>query len=115
NGKNFATYTPEETWLRVLFNDIIPKIYPSLKDLKAATTDPVPLAVGNVIKVIAMQRITDVYGPIPYSKIGEDGKLVAPYDSQEQVYKTMFAELDEAIATLTTHRTEDFTPNADMV
>lgn len=115
NGKNFATYTPEETWLKVLFNDIIPKIYPSLKDLKAATTDPVPLAVGEVIKVIAMQRVTDAYGPIPYSQIGADGKLQAPYDSQEQVYTKMFEELDAAIATLTAHRTDNFTANADMV
>lgn len=115
NGKNFATYTPEETWLKVLFTDIIPKIYPSLKDLKASTTDPVPLAVGEVIKVIAMLRVTDAYGPIPYSKIGEDGKLETPYDSQEQVYTKMFEELDAAIATLTANRTNDFTANADMV
>lgn len=115
NGKNFATYTPEETWVKVLFNDIIPKIYPSLKDLKTATTDPVPLAVGEVIKVIAMLRVTDAYGPIPYSKIGEDGKLAAPYDSQEQVYTKMFEELDAAITTLTAHRADDFTANADMV
>jgi hypothetical protein len=115
NGKNFATYTPEGGWARVLFNDFIPKIFPALKDLKNATNDPVPLAVGLVVKVMAMQRITDTYGPIPYSQIGEDGSLTAPYESQEDVYKHMFAELDEAIKALTEHRTEDFTANADMV
>lgn len=115
NNKNFATYIPEETWSLVLFNDFIPKIFPALKDLKNATEDPVPLAVGTVIKVMAMQRITDAYGPIPYSKIGEDGSLTSPYDSQEDVYNHMFSELDAAIESLTEHRTEDFNANADMV
>jgi hypothetical protein len=115
NNKNFATYAPQEGWSLVLFNDFIPKIFPALKDLKNATEDPVPLAVGNIVKVMAMQRITDTYGPIPYSQIGEDGSLTAPYDSQEEVYNHMFAELDEAIGALTKHRTEDFTANADMV
>lgn len=115
NNKNFATYVPQEGWSLVLFSDFIPKIYPAFKDLKNATEDPVPLAVGTIIKVMAMHRITDAYGPIPYSLIGEDGSLTTPYDSQEAVYNHMFTELDEAIATLTTHRTQDFNANADMV
>lgn len=115
NNKNFATYFPEEHWLQVLFNDIIPKTYPFLNSLKQATDDPVPLAVGEIIKVLTMQRITDAYGPIPYSKIGEDGKLATPYDSQEQVYNKMLEELDTAIATLTENQTENFTPTADLV
>ncbi|MDR3119278.1 MAG: SusD/RagB family nutrient-binding outer membrane lipoprotein [Mediterranea sp.] len=115
NNKNFGTYAPQEGWSKVLFNDVIPKIFPALTDLKNATSDSVPLAVGNVIKVMAMQRITDAYGPIPYSKIGEEGSLTAPYDSQEEIYKQMFAELDSAIHVMTRHRTEDFTAQADMV
>lgn len=47
-----------------------------------------------------MHRVTDIYGPIPYSKMmdndnsGED--LAVPYDSQEQVYTQMLKELEEA-------------------
>ena len=48
------------------------------------------LAFGKILRVCIMHRVTDIYGPIPYSKMmdndnsGED--LAVPYDSQEQVY-----------------------------
>lgn len=45
-----------------------------------------------------MHRMTDMYGPIPYSKIvDEQGgiSLSVPYDSQADVYKQMLKELDE--------------------
>ena len=115
NGKNFATYRPEPGWNRVLFNDIIPNIYPNLAALKAVTEDEVLLSVAEVSKVAGVHRVTDAYGPIPYSKIGEDGELQSPFDSQENIYKTMIQELTDAVDVLTTHRTESFSPNADKV
>lgn len=115
NGKNFATYRPEPGWNRVLFNDIIPNIYPNLAALKAVTEDEVLLSVAEVCKVAGVHRVTDAYGPIPYSKIGVDGELQAPFDSQEDIYKKMIQELTDAVAILTTHRTESFSPNADKV
>ncbi|MCD7901236.1 MAG: SusD/RagB family nutrient-binding outer membrane lipoprotein [Bacteroides sp.] len=115
NNKNFSTYIPEETWAKVMFNDFIPKLYPTLATLKQATDDPIPLAVAEIIKVISMLRVTDTYGPIPYSQIGADGKLTAPYDSQEDVYMKMFEELDASIAILTENQTINFNPKADLV
>lgn len=50
-----------------------------------------------------MHRMTDMYGPIPYSKvIDEQGSvsLNVPYDSQEAVYKQMLKELDEVSSVL---------------
>lgn len=44
------------------------------------------MAVATIIKVAAMHRVTDTYGPIPYSKIGKDGSITTPYDSQKDVY-----------------------------
>ena len=114
-GKNFATYNPEQHWIQVSFNDIIPKIYANHIQLKNVTSDPVPLAVADIIKVAAIHRVTDIYGHIPYSKIGEDGKLEAPYDLQKDVYAKMFEQLNEAIAVLTEKQTSDFSPNADNV
>lgn len=115
NYRNFSTYSPEEHWIQVAFNDVIPRIMTNDKFLENATTDPVPLAVANIIKVTALSRITDIYGPIPYSKVGADGKLNAPYDSQEEVYALMMQELDNAIDSLTIRRTEDFSPKSDRV
>lgn len=54
-----------------------------------------------IIKVEAMHRVTDTYGPIVYSKFGTTDPIIA-YDSQEEVYNAMFKDLDFAVADLTT-------------
>jgi len=113
-GKNFATYNPEEHWIQVTFNDIIPNIYVNHTKVHADSEDPVMLAVADILKVAAIHRVTDVYGHIPYSQLG-GGKLKAPYDTQEEVYVTMFKELDAAIAALTENHTLDFSALADKV
>lgn len=55
-----------------------------------------------ILKVEAMHRVTDIYGPIIYSKFGQtnaDGSV--SYDSQKDVYYAFFDELEEAIDLLT--------------
>jgi hypothetical protein len=54
-------------------------------------------ALSLVLKVEAMHRMTDVFGPIVYSKFGATTATVE-YDSQEAVYMQMFKELDFAVA-----------------
>lgn len=114
-GKNFATYTPAQSWNRVPFNDVIPKIYSNQIMIKNATEDPIILAVADIIKVAAIHRITDTYGGIPYTQIGVDGKLEAPYDTQEEVYNAFFSQLDAAIEVLSNNPTADFNAKADNV
>lgn len=115
NGKNFGTYRPEPDWNRVLFTDIITNIYPNYTALKEVTEDEVLLSVAEICKVAAVHRVTDAYGPIPYSRIGEDGELNAPFDSQEEVYRAMLNELTHAVDILTVRQAESFSPNADKV
>ncbi len=114
-GKNFGQYSPENGWSRVLFKDIIPKLFIYSGEVANATDDPVPNAVADIIKVSGMQRITDTYGPVPYSKVGQDGQITAAYDSQEEVYNLMFEQLTAAIKVLTANRTADFSDKADRV
>jgi len=57
--------------------------------------------VSLIIKVQAMHRIADIHGPCVYSSFGTPNTTVFLYDSQEQVYAQMFAELDKAITGLT--------------
>jgi hypothetical protein len=111
----FSTFNPEDGWSCVMFNEIIPYIYPPYNKLRNVTTNPVVFAISDIIKVIAMNRVTDTYGPIPYSKIGAEGATQAPYDSQKDVYMKMFDELDAAIATLTAHQTESISSKADNI
>lgn len=51
-----------------------------------------------ILKAATMQRITDMYGPAVYSKYGEEQ---ATYDSQQEVYNNIFADLDFAVSELT--------------
>lgn len=115
NSGKFSSYNAPENWMKVPFEDIIPKIFPNHARIKSLTTKPVPLAVSDIVKVIAISRVVDTYGPMPYSKIGADGQLNAPYDSQQAIYQLMFQELDNAIAVLKEHRTENFSAKADHV
>lgn len=94
----FETYNPPIDWQEAPFSDLVTRTYPFYRDLLDKTDDPVALALGKLFRVVIMQRVTDMYGPIPYSKIiSKTGKvsLTVPYDSQEEVYKQMFSELDE--------------------
>lgn len=115
NGKNFATYRPEPDWNKVLFTDIIPNIFPNYTALKEVTDDEILISVAEICMVAAVHRITDTYGPIPYSRIGENGELNAAFDSQQEVYQKMFEQLTNAVDILTTRQTESFSPNADKV
>ncbi|RAJ77458.1 SusD/RagB-like outer membrane lipoprotein [Chitinophaga dinghuensis] len=56
---------------------------------------PAVWAVALIVKVTAMSRVTDIYGPIPYSHVGENAPTI-PYDSQQDIYKRFFLELDTA-------------------
>lgn len=114
-GKNFGQFSPENSWSRVMFKDIIPKLFIYSGEVARATDDPIPNAVASIIKVSGIQRVTDCYGPIPYSQVGKDGQITAAYDSQEQVYNLMFEQLNEAIDVLTQNRTADFSDKADRV
>lgn len=111
----FSNYNMSQDWLSKMYKDIIPNIYANYAQLVAATDDPVYLAVGDITRVAAVHRVTDTFGPIPYSKLGEDGNLVAPLDAQKDVYALMIAQLDAAVAALLAHRTETFSANADKI
>ena len=54
---------------------------------------------AKLLRVNTMLRVTDCYGPIPYSQVA-NGKTAVAYDSQEDVYKHMFEDLDYAIQML---------------
>lgn len=99
----FETYNPPIDWQEAPFSDIMTRTYPFYRDLLQETEDPVALALGKLLRIIIMHRVTDMYGPIPYSKVISktgDASLTVPYDSQEDVYKQMLKELDEVVATL---------------
>ena len=119
-NETISNYNAKDDWTRVFLKSdkIIPVLYSNLSQVKVVsqnTGDPVPFAIAHVIKVAAMHRVTDTYGPIPYSQIGANGDIATPYDSQKTVYETFFKELNEAIAVLNEHQNDLLVPSADYV
>ncbi|WP_282124563.1 RagB/SusD family nutrient uptake outer membrane protein [Algibacter mikhailovii] len=51
---------------------------------------------ANIIKVTAMHRVSDIYGPIRYTKFN-DFATTGEYDAQDVAYKAFFQDLTEAI------------------
>jgi hypothetical protein len=56
-------------------------------------------AINTILRVLAMSRLCDQYGPIIYSKYGES-MTGGTYDSGEDAYKQFFSELEEAVQAL---------------
>lgn len=112
-----ANFNPTNDWSRVLMvsDRVVPLLFTNLKQLQILTDDPVFLAVGNVIKVACMHRVTDAFGPIPYSEIGLDGKISVPYDNQKKVYERMFEELGAAIEVFNENKASTFNAAADPI
>jgi len=69
-----------------------------ISSLDTRTEAPDFWAIAMILQVQAMSRVTDCFGPIPYSKVGLSN--TTPYDSQKDVYNLFFAQLDTAVSNL---------------
>ena len=67
---------------------------------------PQVAAVSTIVKVEAMHRTTDMYGPLPYLNFGKIGSS-SNYDGQKEIYDSFFEELNNAIAVLTNYNQKD--------
>ena len=98
--ERFTTFNPGITWRKAVFSDVITNAYAPYRGIKGETDDEVSGAFASLFRVAIMHRLTDNFGPIPYSDILKTEDVTVKYDPQETVYDEMFAELDEAIAGL---------------
>lgn len=113
-GRGFPTFALKP-WSQYTYNVMAGNAYRSWLDMKKRTTDdPAGFALAQIIKVAAVHKATDTFGPIPYSKAGIEGTALAEYDSQEDVYKAMLKELDEAVQTLN-KEAHDVFPKYDII
>ena len=84
-------------WSKALFEDAFKRAVSPWAKLDAVRADfPYDAALGDILKVAALHRVTDAYGPIPYSQLGSGASHLS-YDRQQDVYPAMFADLDNAI------------------
>ena len=93
----FETFNPSADWRKWPFANVITDTYAPYRGIVTATDDEVANAFANLFRVAIMHRMTDSYGPIPYSDAVANESIYVKYDSQEKVYMKMFEELDAAI------------------
>ena len=95
----FETFNPSADWRKAPFVDVISQTYPAYRAIVSGTDDEMTVAFARLFRVAIMHRVTDSYGPIPYTQVvgNAEESLTVGYDSQEDVYNAMFTELDEVI------------------
>ena len=98
NGGNYYTYNPRVGWYGNMFDTTMPQIYTGYFQIRDLS-DGKGLAYqwAQILRVAASLKISDCYGPIPYSQITGTAFTVE-YDNMEDLYKHMFDDLDEAIS-----------------
>jgi hypothetical protein len=89
-------------WSNGAWTEFYSQPAPQLKfveDFTAENGMDVENAIAKIWKVQIYHRITDYWGPIIYSEFG-NGETTVAYDTQEEVYRSFFVTLDEAVAVL---------------
>ena len=111
----YATYNPSDDWKKIPFNDFYSKFYPDYFNLKNQSDDELFLSLAELYRIVVMLRVTDTYGPIPYSKVGAANAIKSPYDSQQAVYAKMLEDLDNIITVLGKFGNQSFSSSADRI
>ncbi|MGY5355382.1 RagB/SusD family nutrient uptake outer membrane protein [Wenyingzhuangia sp. IMCC45467] len=102
---NNMTYALVDGWNGFPWSDAYNNVMPSALNVKNAValsgkSDGEKFVhLANIVRVMGMHRVSDIYGPIRYSKY-DDFATTGEYDSQETAYSTFFTELGEAITVL---------------
>lgn len=95
----FATYNPRITWQGTVFTTLMPKyIYTpffQIRDISGG--EGLVYHWANLLRVFGTLRISDTYGPTPFSLIGSGSSYQVAYDDMPDLFNAMFDELDNAI------------------
>jgi len=100
---NNETYALNDGWNTFPWDDAYTSVMAAVKAVvqNAGSTYPEFVAWARILKVEAMHRVSDIYGPIIYTKYGQvnkDGSV--SYDSQKDAYYAFFSDLDSAVNVL---------------
>ncbi len=104
-GQNLTSYFFADWRMNGIFSTIVTEVFTpwmqiqKLSQTEGAKNDEI-FSIAQIIKISGLHRATDTFGALPYSKVGT-GNFHTEYDSQEDIYKSFFAELEQAINVLT--------------
>jgi hypothetical protein len=76
----------------------------SLKGMEEMPAGRTKLAIARIMEISVWQRLTDLFGAVPFSATTQDAGDVQSkpaYDSQEAIYTTLITDLDTAMSKLT--------------
>lgn len=102
NNNNPSTYYFVDNYLNHTYENVFARIFGAWMDIRRNTPDyetSPNFALAQILKISALHRFADNWGPMPYSQVGA-GSMQVPYDSQETVYRLFFDELEDAIDVL---------------
>lgn len=98
-------YNRIDSYSEAWWNSTYPREIKNVVDLVSRTADDPEMANFNaaarILKVYIFQRLTDLYGDVPYTEAGGgfiDGVFFPKYDTQESIYTDFFNELTQATA-----------------
>ena len=121
-AQNFGSdrYVMVGNWLNSSFNAFYNNGIPPLLGVLENTApggkaeNPGIYAMAQIWKVKIYQPMTDHWGPIPYSAVGNGLKTV-DYDSQEAIYKDFLTTLTKATSDLQAYKGRNLLGNNDLV
>lgn len=97
----YATYNPPVNWIGSCFDTYMPKMYtPFFQIRRLSGTESLVYHWANMMRVAGTLRVSDCYGPTPFSMIKNGTEYKVEYDNMETLFNAMFEELDLAIAGL---------------
>lgn len=107
--------TTDQAWLAAWWDNAYLRVGRDLLDVLASTKPNSNLhSAATIFKVFFFQRLTDMYGDVPYSEANQGTGFTAPvFDTQEDIYRSFLEELTDAIAALGTGNDE--IGNADII
>ena len=104
-------------WAELAWESFYEQTAPQIKlteDLSLEFGESELNAVAKIWRVHGYHRITDYWGPIPYSEFGNN-ELEVPYDDQEAIYSDFFTTLDEAVSVLNANPEAPIFPDDDRI
>lgn len=104
NDKN-STYAINDGWTSSHWSNTYKYIMPEITKCEEINANqPGLLGITKILKVETMHRIADVYGPIVYTKFGQEGDNI---DTQADAYKAFFSDIDKGIELIQDFMTEN--------
>ncbi len=105
---NNTTYALVDGWNKSLWDYTYAYFMTVANQVETITIKDYPnfYATALILKVQAMHRVSDIYGPIIYTHYG-DSNTGGQFDSQQEAYNAFFEDLETAIDILDTYITEN--------